>query len=59
MKWRKWIKQYGEAEIAYKLRVHQNTVRNWVVDGGVPKDILKKDLVRLAKGAIAYEDFFK
>jgi len=59
MKWRKWIVMYGQDEVAYKLQIHQNTVRNWVIDGGVPKDALKKRLVKLAKGGIKYEDFFK
>ncbi len=59
MKWRKFIETYGLAELAVKLNIHFSTVRNWVKDGGVPKDVHKKALVKLARGKITYEDFFK
>jgi len=59
MKWRKFIEEYGPAGIANKLLVHHNTVRHWVKEGGVPKDKYKIMLVKLAKGKIKYEDFFK
>ena len=59
MKWRKFIESYGMAELAVKLNIHFSTVRNWVKDGGVPKDELKRKLVKLAKGKISYEDFYK
>ena len=59
MKWRKFIENYGMTELAVKLNIQFSTVRNWVKDGGVPKDQHKKALVKLAKGQIKYEDFFK
>jgi len=59
MKWRKFIKTYGMAELSVKLNIHFSTVRNWVKDGGIPKDKHKRSLVKLAKGQIKYEDFFK
>jgi len=57
--WREWIENYGMGLLAVELGAHFSTVRNWVKDGGVPKDIFKKKIVKKAEGKIKYADFFQ
>jgi hypothetical protein len=54
----KWLNKQHITEIAYKLGVCEQTVRYWLMYNRVPKDVLKHKLVKIAKGSLAYEDFF-
>ena len=57
-KFQKWVKDYGYTRLAYDLGTTESCVRNWM-HGNLPKDSHKVAIVNLAKGAIAYEDFFE
>jgi len=57
--WRKWIKKQGIQIVADKLGVSYECVRAWVNNGRVPKDTLKKKLVRLSRGEFGYGDFYR
>ena len=59
MTWQQWIKRRGIGDVAIILGVHYETVRAWVNDGLMPKDVNKKRLVLLSGGEIKVEDFFK
>ncbi len=59
MTWREWVENKGTMEVAYKLGLSETTVRTWIREETNPSDKVKKRLVRLAKGAIKYADFFK
>ena len=57
--WAKWIIDQGINLVARTLSCAPYTVKSWIQQGGVPLDKNRRMLVKLAKGAIKYEDFFK
>ena len=56
--WRTWIKHNGIRQTAKDLKIEYESVRRWVVGICLPSDILKKKLIKLAKGEFGYADFF-
>ena len=58
-KFHKWVRRQHRVELAHKLGVTENAVRLWAIYGKLPKDSLKRKIVRLAKGELTYDDFFK
>ena len=57
--WRLWIAYHGIREVSKKLGVTYEIVRAWANSGLRPSDKNKVKLVKLSRGKIRYEDFFK
>jgi DNA-binding transcriptional regulator YiaG len=50
-----FIKQFGQDRLARQLSVSPSTVGHWLSGHCKPTDEKKKQIVKLAKGAVTYE----
>lgn len=56
---KEWINERGTEKVAQLLNVNQSTVRHWRLGNNIPRPEQMKEIKRLSKGQVTYDEMIE